>query len=886
MRFGGICVSSDLPFASDVEKFVCNYMKPKIKQLITYFSLHEMNTSLKDPADNVKNPLFPNSSSVQIFRDHQRRCHRGIDLRVWVNNEKNLTTSTCLCPPSFYGDICQYQNQRISLVIQFRAMSDSWQTPFAIVISLIDDTNERIVHSYEQFTYLSVKDCKIKFNVYLLYSTGRKNATKDYAIHIDIYEKVSLKYRGSLLFPVIFSFLPVHRLAFIVDIPRSNDNVQSCSDHQCNHGQCINYSNNPQNITFFCQCDQGWSGRYCNIQHTSVCSSGSTCIGVSANNRSICVCPINKFGPRCLLVNTVCQTNDKPTCRNAVQCIPTDDYIVSNQKLVCICSKGFTGDLCDLPDNKLILSFSKDIVPSQSIFIHFIEVIKNDAPVRATTLRTIPVIQDSVTIYWSRPFHLVFIEISNQTYYLTVFEKTYNRSSIIIKTINPSDRCRHISELFGKTFVQLHLLRRIKYYHLPCESYSPDLSCFYDDVHLCLCYDYGQKRLANCFNFEHNMANDCLGQSSCENGAKCFQDHPDCPKHSMCVCPPCFYGTRCHFSTSGFGLSLDAILGYHILPHVNIGHQPFIVQLSLALTIIFIVAGLINGILSMITFKNKPVREVGCGLYLLGSSITTLLATVIFGLKFSILILAQMIPISNRSFLQVQCISIDFLLRICLNIDQWLNACVAMERAYTAMKSTQFQKKKSKQTAKLVIVILVVVIIGTSIHDPISRRLIDEQNDDTDEKRIWCIVTYPYSLQIYNTIVHMIHFFGPFLINLISAVILITKKSHQQATVHTDRTYKELLREQCRQHNYLFTAPVLLVILAVPRIIITFASKCMKSAGDSWLYLVGYFISFIPAMLTFIVFILPSKFYRKEFQKSLAHYRSRIQKRLHLIPLR
>ena len=106
--------------------------------------------------------------------------------------------------------------------------------------------NKRIIHSYEQITYLSVRHCKTKFNIYLLYSTRPKNSTKHYAIHIDFYEKVSLTYRGSVLLPVTFPFLPVHRLAFIVDIPRSDDKTQSCSNDQCIHGKCIKYSNNPE----------------------------------------------------------------------------------------------------------------------------------------------------------------------------------------------------------------------------------------------------------------------------------------------------------------------------------------------------------------------------------------------------------------------------------------------------------------------------------------------------------------------------------------------------------------------------------------------------------------------------------------------------------------
>jgi hypothetical protein len=553
-----------------------------------------------------------------------------------------------------------------------------------------------------------------------------------------------------------------------------------------------------------------------------------------------------------------------------------------------VCPQGSSGERCEIVDNKLILSFDKDIVLSQSIFIHFIDLFSLSASIesseRATTFRTIPIRQESVTIYWPRPFNLVFIEVSKKNYYLAVVQETSNPSTIIInKTINSSDYCPHISELFNETFVQWHLLRRIKYYHLPCQNQALNLSCFYDDVHFCLCYNFNEKRLANCLNFDHNMAFNCLGRSECENEAQCLQDKADCSTRSLCICPSCFYGRRCQFSTSGFGLSLDAILGYHILPHVSLPHQPFIVKISLALTIIFIMIGLINGIFSTITFKNKLVCEVGCGLYLLGSSVTTLLTMIMFGLKFLILVLAQMTIISNRSFLSFQCHSIDFILRVCLNMDQWLNACVAMERVFTIIKGTRFIKEKCKQAAKLVIVILFIVIVGTCVHDPIYRRLIDEENDGDNVKRIWCIAIYPSDLQIYNYIMHTFHFFGPFMINLVSAIILITKKSRQLSDIQRKRPYKEILREQFLRHKNLLTAPIVLVILALPRLIITFVSKCMKSTDDVWLFLIGYFISFIPPMLTFVVFILPSEFYKTQFRKSVQKYRTNIQRRLRRI---
>ncbi|CAF3051659.1 unnamed protein product [Rotaria sp. Silwood2] len=878
LRFG-ICHMVHTAIRADVEQFLCEETKYKIKQQIKYFSLNELNKLIEHQSKTMTKPTSSILSVNKIVHLSEIQCHRGFDLRLWLNNRKNITRTLCLCPPSFYGDICQYQNQRVSLTIQFRALSDSYSIVFAIIVTLIDDSEQRTIHSYEKLTYLSIRDCKVKFNIYLLYSTRPKNQTNNYAIHIDIYEKLSLNYRGSFLFPIKFSFLPVHRLPYLVDIPRK-EKIQTCSKSKCIHGKCFIYSNNPQNGSF-CQCNRGWSGQYCTISHVSMCSSDSIFIGVSAYNRSICVCPINKFGDRCLLVNNICQIYNNRKCKNGGQCIPTDEYTISNKTFTCICPKGYSGDQCELVHNKIVLSFEKGIVLSQSIFIHFIEVINNSIPGRTTTFRTIPLQQNSITIYWSQPFHLVFIELLNKFYYLAIIQTNYQRSITINTVIKSSNRCLHINELFNQTFVQMHVLRRIKYYHLPCQKYSPNFSCFYDDRYICICYDYEQRRLANCFDFNHDMKFDCLGQSVCENEGQCFQDMPDCPRRSVCICPRCFYGERCQFTSSGFGLSLDPIIGYHIQPQISLLYQPTIVKVSLAFTIIFMIAGIINGVLALITFNNKRTCETGCGLYLLSSAITTLFTTFMFGIKFWILLLAQMTLISNQLFLKIQCLSLDFILRVCLNMDQWLNACVAIERAITVIKAARFRKKKSKQAAQIIIVLLFIFMIGTSIYDPFYRRLIDEENEDI--KRMWCIVTYPSRLKTFNSIVHSFHFFAPFILNLISAIILITKKSHQQSKVRRNIRFIDAFKKQIQQHKHLFTAPVALVILAIPRLILSFVLKCMTSTNDSWLFLIGYFISFTPPMLTFVVFVVPSRFYKEQFHRSISAYRTKLQRQLKYI---
>ncbi|CAF4328046.1 unnamed protein product, partial [Adineta steineri] len=223
----------------------------------------------------------------------------------------------------FYGDICQYQNQRISLTLQFRDTTNSTQILYNIIITLIDSSNERIIHSSQQFNYYFKKHCQKKFHFYLLYSTRPKDSTKDYSIHIDFYDKLTLDYHGSIIKSVNYSFLPVQRLAFHLEFPYNYENIFNCLDKQCINGKCIKYFHEPNNKTF-CQCNEGWSGQYCTIKHTCLCSSQSLCIGKLANNQSLCVCPLNKMGSQCLIDNQLCQSNQ--ICHYRGRCILIDEY--------------------------------------------------------------------------------------------------------------------------------------------------------------------------------------------------------------------------------------------------------------------------------------------------------------------------------------------------------------------------------------------------------------------------------------------------------------------------------------------------------------------------------------------------------------------------------
>jgi hypothetical protein len=184
-------------------------------------------------------------------------------------------------------------------------------------------------------------------------------------------------------------------------------------------------------------------------------------------------------------------------------------------------------------------------------------------------------------------------------------------------------------------------------------------------------------------------------------------------------------------------------------------------------------------------------------------------------------------------------------------------------------RGVYFNKIKSKQIAKWIIIIILLLTICTHIHDPIHRHLID----DKEEQRIWCVTKYSSFLKIYDLILNVIHFSVPFSINCISAVIVIVIAARTRSNAQKKLSYKQLLLEQFQHHKHLLISSLILIVLGVSRLIFSFLSGCMKSARDSWFYLIGYFISFIPPISTLIVFILPSDTYKKELISAINRFR-------------
>ncbi|UJR19398.1 hypothetical protein I4U23_022528 [Adineta vaga] len=720
-------------------------------------------------------------TSVKQIPSNQSHCHSGIPIHF--RNHLN-----CLCPPSLYGSQCQYQNQRISIILQIGA--PEWRTPFVFVIYLLDN-RDGTINSYHSIRYVSTRDCSAKFRFNLIYLTKPKLSDRTYSIRIDLFEMETLKYRTSWFFLIQFSFLPVCRLSTQLVVPLFTSSIETHCPITCSsiHGECLKFINT------------------------------------------------NQYFFRIL---TPCASNSL--------CIPRDYRITVDRPSVCLCATGYYGDQCHLNETRIDLLILTSDVP-QLLLLHFIYVgdrmvqkpfgddLSRGPHERATVFKKIPPNRNLITFYWSNSFHILFGEF-NKNIYLILTQLEHITSKRIKGTLRSHRRCLSIHELLNKTILNLPRLRRVKYYHKPCRE-QIDLSCFYDEVDfMCLCtFD----RRANCFQYENQMIYNCRQLSICENGGQCFQDHPTCPTAALCSCQKCFLDTRCQISTRSFDLTLDIILGYQIQSDLSFLNQLKSVQISFAITIVMFIIGFINGILCLIVFRRKKLRDISSGLYLYIASIISLLTITIFALKLLLVMIIQFNFIRNRIFLKFQCWIIDFILKGSLQI--------------ILIKNEVFKLQKK------IILCLSIFVLLSSIHEPIHRILIEDEED----KRFWCTIESSQFLHIFSSIITIFHVISPFIMNILSTIGFIILESRRRSQNQQILSSNHTLRDHFNQFKYLILSPIGLILLALPRIIFIFTLECLKSSHDSiTLFLIGYFVSFLSPVISFIIFVLPLKGSRTE----------------------
>ncbi|CAF1426236.1 unnamed protein product [Didymodactylos carnosus] len=234
-------------------------------------------------------------------------CNRGILIET-----HNISDFKCFCPPTYYGDRCQYQSERLTLYMQIQTSSSSFNrsSVFRFIIYLFNDRKNSIIIE-EQIVCSSYYQSSYRHVIYLLYPRSKLIYKTNYFVQISSYliSYSNVKFISSWYYNVLFSFLPVNRLAINLILDNKLIKHKYCSKQQnkCIHGICIVYSNSQTHS--YCLCNENWTGSLCNIRLNCSkfnCSEGSKC-----NNNGKCICQSGKFGNECYDTFDRCKDNNK-----------------------------------------------------------------------------------------------------------------------------------------------------------------------------------------------------------------------------------------------------------------------------------------------------------------------------------------------------------------------------------------------------------------------------------------------------------------------------------------------------------------------------------------------------------------------------------------------
>ncbi|CAF1072335.1 unnamed protein product [Didymodactylos carnosus] len=220
----------------------------------------------------------------------------------------------------------------------------------------------------------------------------------------------------------------------------------------------------------------------------------------------------------------------------------------------------------------------------------------------------------------------------------------------------------------------------------------------------------------------------------------------------------------------------------------------------------------------------------------------------------------------------ILCKLITFLLSCFTRMSYWLTEYITIERIYVTYYSSG-QWLKNPRTAKRIIIIMCICLLTSHVHEVTYHKVVpDPKYIQYDTS---CVAQYPRVLSIYSQVNTFIHCIIPFLMNFISTLSLIMLNARKRANLVDQRYQMSSMTFECQydfennfqEHKDRFLPPIITILSSLPQLIILFTLACTKLAKSPfkrYSLTAAYFQSYLPQILGFYLYILPSKFYCDE----------------------
>lgn len=381
------------------------------------------------------------------------------------------------------------------------------------------------------------------------------------------------------------------------------------------------------------------------------------------------------------------------------------------------------------------------------------------------------------------------------------------------------------------------------YFHRVCSNDTRRV-CFHYENYFCLCKSDDFR--GECF--IHNPELDRC--SKCLSGGKCLQNDPQDRNDFVCLCSSCHQGHRCEFNMEAFGSTFDLLL-LRCVKGLKIFY--------FSIVILLFIMGFITNLCSLVTFKRPTPRKFCTGTYLFLVTCFNQLTLLFLFLKFS--------QITFEISSVVSCRIISFLLSVFARSTYWLTSWVSVDRVLLIIYPNSVRLQNACLAIQISIGTLIIVG-GMHIHETIFYTTIEDRWTNVSI----CVTDLGTGfVSIYNRVSTPIHYILPFFIQTISITLLIifATRSRVRATGQNSSFY-QVLKTQFQNQKELYITPILVIFSILPQVIVSFSLACKDlNEGQRHTLLCAYLLSYTPQVLGFIMYVLPSTSYKKEFGETI-----------------
>jgi hypothetical protein len=620
----------------------------------------------------------------------------------------------------------------------------------------------------------------------------------------------------------------------------------------------------------YCECSPGFYGRFCEKRMNSTscpCAPRAKChifeYGLLDIKQAwFCICPEGLLPPYCHLKNPVCLSNP---CQHNGTCYAHSE--IGNY--TCICDKQYRGRRCEIASVSLtVYSNPKNEIESyfsHTFLLQLFAIQRGFLILRQQTLIDPHQLPLKISFDSRRTFtelgliqffkrdissvtlllHLLYINCTNQTdgqYAINILD------SIKCQNLLPTNQNN----------IHIHIYE----FHDICRQNS-SIPCFHTPHYFCRCTKNPSR--AECVSFHLDLI-ECHQKDICLNQGQCIHGNRLNRSDFVCICPLCTQGRLCQYTFTRFSLTLETLFV----------SSPLSYQYHLIIPILmFIFALIFNGFSIYILYKvlhrkiplslSKKLSFGGCSLYLLVKSIISQITLLFLLLRVIYLSLINISQLDHTTNLNL-CKSLPYFMSSSWFLSSWMTAFVTITRSLSIVRPKSWLFIRSSRFALQVILLTFIIVFLSCITYLFSYTIVSDTNGKQSES--WCVLELSSSKMIYIRIATIVHQIVPFIFNIIATIVLLLYISRNKANLQHQTQFTSFIQVLYDRLEFLL-GPSIAFITQLPQIVILFFDSCQFV--NSYWFMIGtlaaYYLTFVPQMVIFFMYILPSPLYKEELQK-------------------